>query len=79
MGRDNFLQIYSNKFYEAFEFFKNPQTDSSNILKSCIIIRGETRQGKSRLTEEIFYKSFESKIRCVQVSSHVSQVRVRAF
>lgn len=79
MGRDDFLQIYSENFKEAFEFFKKAQTDSLNNLKSCILIKGETRQGKSRLADEIFYKSFKSEITGVQISLHVSQVRVRSF
>lgn len=79
MGRDDFLQIYSFNFNEAFEFFKKAQINSLDVLKSCILIKGETRQGKSRLTDEIFYKSFKSELNCVRISLHVSQVRVRAF
>lgn len=79
MGRDDFLHIFLDHFSESFELFKKAQTNSSADIKSCILIKGETRQGKSRLTDEIFHKTFKNEMNCVKISLHISQVRVRAF
>jgi hypothetical protein len=45
-------------------------------VKTCIVIKGDTQQGKSRLLDEMFLVAHAGGIKCVKINLHSTQKRV---
>ena len=52
--------------------------DTENKI-SCIVIKGETQQGKTRFLEEIYHENLKDNLNCIIIELHANQSMVSKF
>lgn len=79
LGRDflletcrNFLNLTILNYFKLVEY----HTEDFGEKTSCIVIRGETQQGKTRLLEEIYQENMKDNLNCIRVNLKATQLTV---
>lgn len=77
----NCIQItlaIENYHYEVQKraFRRITNMTSSQYDKSCLVLKGDTQQGKTRLLDYIFQRIYDEKIQFIKLTLHVNQLRI---
>ena len=68
LSRDEVLTLHRNLMAIEMENFRDPKNDETEQRVSCLLIKGETQSGKTRILDEIFANCLTGKIRCMRFS-----------
>lgn len=69
LGRDEIMNLYNQTLATEQSFFNESRNrDSTSQPTSCLLIKGETQSGKTRVLNEIFTSCLNENIKCIHLS-----------